>query len=105
MLPSGQVDEPTLLEKEAILLRWRSQHPGAPADGAPSAEESAELLVEIRERVAGIESETLSMLSRSLRTRPTGGGGPMGRLLINFLFAPLAILAILYLVLLLVRFL
>jgi hypothetical protein len=45
------------------------------------------------------------MLSRSLRTRPTGGGGPMSRLLINFLFAPLAIIAIIYLVLLLVRFL
>ena len=99
------MEEPTLLEKEAILLRWRSQHPEAPGEALPSAEESAQLLVEIRERVAGIESETLNMLSRSMRVRPTGGGGPMSRLLINFLFAPLAILAIIYLVLLLVHFL
>jgi hypothetical protein len=99
------VEEPTPLEKEAILLRWRSQHPEAAAEAQPSAEESSQLLLEIRQRVAGIESETLNMLTRSMRTRPTGGGGPMSRVLINFLFAPLAILAIIYLVLLLVHFL
>jgi hypothetical protein len=60
------VEGPSSIEKEAILLRWRSLHPGAPVDALPTAEESAELLLEIRERIAGPETETIDMLSRSL---------------------------------------
>lgn len=72
VLPSGHVDEPSLIEKEAIVLRWRSQHPDAPAEALPTPEESAQLLLEIRERMAGVENEAVQMLSRALRARDTG---------------------------------
>lgn len=85
------MNEPTLAEKEAILLRWHAQNPTAPPGSTPSPEQSEQLLAEIREHVAGIEQETMSMLMSSLRVRPTGGGSPVSRL-VFVLFAALVVL-------------
>lgn len=88
------MDEPTLAEKEAILLRYRRLYPDAPPGSIPSPEQSSELLAEIREHVAGVEQESISMLYRSLRERPTGGGSRHVRFFVMIVLGALLLLAV-----------
>ena len=55
----------TPTELEAIQLRWRMKNPQAPTDSHPSAEESEELLAEIRARAEAIEKNALHALKRA----------------------------------------
>jgi Flp pilus assembly protein TadB len=64
----------TTEELQALLLRFRKQHPDAPADARPTPEETGRLLNEIRERQAAIEAESLRILAQGTRNQPSRSG-------------------------------
>src|SRR5579885_357204 len=66
-------NEPTAVEQEAILLRWRNFHPDAPADANPTPEEADQLLAEIRERASAIEAQAVAMLKQQLKIKDATG--------------------------------
>ena len=70
----GSMEPPTSTESEAILLRWRTQHPDAPADAGPTDVEKAALLAEVRDRAAAIETEAFKMLMQAVRNQPSRSG-------------------------------
>lgn len=66
--------EPTGVEREAVMLRWRHLNPDAPPDARPSLVEAEELLREVRARAAAVEAEAVRMLMRRLRNPATRSG-------------------------------
>lgn len=59
-------------EREAVLLRFRADHPNAPSDALPTPEEESEILADIRRRQAEMEANAMRMLRRATHVAPTG---------------------------------
>ncbi len=87
------LDDATPTEREAVLLRWKTQNPAAGPEDRPTAEEQQVLLREIRERALAIENDMLKLMMEKMRVRPSGKGKPMPGLLAIALSA--AVLALL----------
>lgn len=67
----SKMDPPTEIEREAVLLRYRAQHPYA--DDQPTAELAAQLLTEVRNRQQQVEQAALDILRRETRNPPSRG--------------------------------
>ena len=70
------MEDATPTEREAVLLRWRAAHPDAAPGSGPGEDESETLLREIRERAIQIENQTLGILMKKMRVRPSGKNSP-----------------------------
>ena len=70
------MQDATPTEREAVMLRWRADHPEAAADAGPTDEEAAAILQAIRERAMQIENASLGLLMKNLRVNPRGNNTP-----------------------------